>query len=77
MLLAAQLGQDVFAQQIAHADSSVASVASVVTVSLGVCSTHPSAASGAAELLRRADAYLYQAKAAGRHTVRGGELSAG
>ena len=74
MQLAAQLGQDVFAQQIAHADSSVASV---VTVSLGVCCAHPSAASGAAELLRRADAYLYQAKAAGRHTVRGGELSAG
>ena len=73
MQLASQLGQAVFAQQITHADSSVAPV---VTVSLGVCSTCACATSSASELLRQADAHLYAAKSLGRHQVNGGELLA-
>lgn len=73
MQLAAQLGQDVFALQIPHADSSVVPV---VTVSLGVCSTRECAKTTAAELLRGADAQLYAAKSGGRHQARGEELGA-
>jgi diguanylate cyclase (GGDEF)-like protein len=69
--VARQLGQQVFAQQIAHADSAAAPV---LTVSLGVCSKGVDAAGSAAELLRQADAQLYAAKAAGRHRACGAEL---
>ena len=75
MQVARQLGQQVFAQQIAHADSTAAPV---LTVSLGVCSKAAdvtgSATGSAAELLRVADIQLYTAKAAGRHQACGVEL---
>ena len=71
MTLAEQLGQRVFDQQIAHADSSVAPV---VTISLGVCSK-PEAGLGTAEaLLRGADAQLYLAKSGGRNRSCGAAL---
>ncbi len=71
ILLAERLGQQVFARQIEHADSSVAPV---VTVSLGVCGKHEEAAGTAEALLRGADAQLYVAKSRGRHQVAGAEL---
>ena len=71
--VARQLGQQVFAQGIAHADSVVAPV---LTVSLGVCSKGDAATGSATELLRQADAQLYAAKAGGRHQACGAELAA-
>ena len=70
--LAEQLGQEVFDQQIEHADSSVAPV---VTVSLGVSSKRKDAVGGAEALLREADAQLYNAKVRGRHQACGAELN--
>ena len=70
MTVAEELGQLLFVQQIAHAESPVAKV---VTVSLGVC-CKPSGAGhgGSAEaLMREADAQLYVAKARGRHQASG------
>jgi diguanylate cyclase (GGDEF)-like protein len=66
--VARQLGQQVFAQGIEHADSSAASV---VTVSLGVCTKREQASGTAGELLRQADAQLYAAKERGRNQVSG------
>ena len=71
MKLAAELGQQVFAQQIKHCGSSVAKA---VTVSLGVCSKREDVVGAAARLLRGADVQLYAAKAGGRHQVCGAEL---
>lgn len=63
--LAEQLGSQIAALQIAHADSSVAEY---VTVSLGVCSKPAGLAGGSvAELLRQADVQLYKAKQDGRN----------
>ncbi len=72
MQVARGLGQLVWAQAIAHADSSVAPV---LTVSLGVCSKAVQTSAGAAELIRVADLQLYTAKAAGRHQVCGVEMA--
>ncbi len=69
--VAKRIGQDIFAQQIVHADSSVAPV---ITVSLGVCSRRKDAPGSAATLLHGADAQLYAAKERGRHQVCGAEL---
>ncbi len=73
MNVADQLRQQVQAQRIEHADSSVAPV---VTVSLGVCSKPDNALGSAAALLREADARLYAAKAGGRNQACAGELAA-
>lgn len=70
--LARQLGQDVFAQQIAHADPGVASV---VTVSLGVCSRRGVSFASAEALLRGADEQLYAAKSGSRQQARGAALA--
>ncbi len=71
LTVARQLGQRVFEQQIAHAESSIATV---VTVSLGVC-THASGTVGTSEdLLRGADAQLYLAKSGGRNRACGAVL---
>jgi len=69
--LAEELGQQVFALQIAHAGSSVEAA---VTVSLGACSKRSDAAGSAAALLRGADEQLYAAKARGRHQACAAEL---
>jgi diguanylate cyclase (GGDEF)-like protein len=69
--LAAELGQQIAAQQIAHADSAVAPM---VTVSLGVCSKREDAVGSADALLREADAQLYKAKASGRNRTCAAEL---
>jgi diguanylate cyclase (GGDEF)-like protein len=71
MTVAKQLREQVFAQQIPHAESSVAPV---VTVSLGVCSKGADVGGSAELLLRLADAQLYEAKARGRHQACGVEL---
>ncbi len=71
MIVAEGLGQQVLAQQIEHADSSVAPV---VTVSLGVCSVHDVEKGCAEALLRGADAQLYFAKEHGRNQAFGAEL---
>jgi diguanylate cyclase (GGDEF)-like protein len=81
MMVAQELSQLLFVQQIAHADSSVAKV---VTVSLGVCCKHAGSTSGAAggefaggsaeALMREADAQLYVAKARGRHQASGAHM---
>ena len=73
MSLAQRLGQEVFARQIEHADSSAAAV---VTVSLGVCSRRSDDSGSAAALLREADAQLYAAKTQGRHRTCGAEMTA-
>lgn len=70
--LAERLGQQVFARQIEHADSSVAPV---VTVSLGVCCKSDGAVGSAAALLRGADAQLYIAKERGRNRTCWAELN--
>jgi diguanylate cyclase (GGDEF)-like protein len=71
--IARKLGDAVQALGIAHADSTVAAV---VTVSLGVCSTSGSTAGSAEALLRGADAQLYLAKAEGRNRSSGATLQA-
>ncbi len=71
MTVAEELGQLLFVQQIAHADSSVAKV---VTVSLGVCCKRAGAGGTAQALMREADAQLYVAKARGRHQASGAEM---
>jgi diguanylate cyclase (GGDEF)-like protein len=63
---AARLGQQIYAQKIAHADSSVAPV---VSLSLGVSCAQAAARFDPAELLRTADAQLYRAKSLGRNQV--------
>lgn len=73
MQVANRLGQEIFALQIAHADSTVAKV---VTISLGVCVKRKQSAGNADSLLRGADAQLYEAKNAGRHLARGAEMDA-
>ena len=73
MQLAHTLRQQVFEQQMTHADSSVADF---VTVSLGVCSQRQGEVGTASTLLRGADAQLYRAKAQGRHQVCGAEHDA-
>ena len=80
LAVARQLGAAVHALQIEHGDSAAASV---VTVSLGVCSRGACAAApatpalqgGAEALLHAADGQLYRAKAAGRHQTCGAELA--
>lgn len=63
--LAEQLGAEVAALQIAHADSAVGGY---VTVSFGVCSKPADVSGGSVvELLRQADVQLYKAKQAGRN----------
>ncbi len=74
MTVAEELGQLLFVQQIAHADSSVAKV---VTVSLGVCCKRAGAGGTAQALMREADAQLYVAKARGRHQASGAEMHEG
>jgi diguanylate cyclase (GGDEF)-like protein len=69
--LARHLGMAVEALGILHADSTVADV---VTVSLGVCSTSGDIPGSAEALLREADAQLYVAKGAGRNRCSGGML---
>lgn len=71
MQVAQHIGDAIFAQHIAHADSSVAPV---VTVSLGVCCKPPDTKGSAEALLRQADAQLYAAKAGGRHRTCGTEI---
>jgi diguanylate cyclase (GGDEF)-like protein len=73
MTVAEELGQLLFVQQIAHAESSVAQV---VTVSLGVCCKRAVSGSGgsAEALMREADAQLYVAKARGRHQASGADM---
>jgi diguanylate cyclase (GGDEF)-like protein len=73
MTVAEELGQLLFVQQIAHAESSVAKV---VTVSLGVCCkpAGPSTGGCAETLMREADAQLYVAKARGRHQACGAHM---
>ncbi len=66
--LADALRTQVAAQQIAHAESSVAPV---VTVSLGVSCARGDGAVSAGVLLLAADAQLYQAKSNGRNGVCG------
>ena len=71
MTVAEELSQLLFVQQIPHADSSVASV---VTVSLGVCSKRAGPGGSAEGLMREADAQLYVAKARGRNQACGAEM---
>ena len=65
------IGDQIFALQMAHADSSAAPV---VTVSLGVCCKPATTTGSALALLSQADAQLYAAKADGRHRVKGADL---
>lgn len=69
--VAQQLCQQVSDCQIPHLASDVASV---VTVSLGVCSMLPKASSTESELLGHADAQLYKAKGEGRNRICGCEI---
>ncbi len=71
--LARLLGQNLFDQHMAHADSSVAPV---VTASLGVCSVNGVCEVTADTLLRAADAQLYLAKSLGRNQTCGVSLGA-
>ncbi len=64
MHCARQLGEAIRALALPHAD---AGDTQIVTVSLGVCSTRPSAGKGdASDLVQAADQQLYTAKAQGR-----------
>ena len=74
MTVAEEFSQLLYVQQIPHADSSVASV---VTVSLGVCSKRAGLGGNAESLMREADAQLYVAKARGRHQASGEEMHEG
>ena len=71
MTVAEEFSQLLSVQQIPHADSSVASV---VTVSQGVCSKRGGVGGNAENLMREADAQLYVAKARGRHQISGAEM---
>ncbi len=71
--LAEQLGAAVQALHIEHGDSTVASA---VTVSLGVCTQAGNLPGSAANLLRAADAQLYRAKSEGRNRTCGAALDA-
>ena len=71
MTVAEEFSQLLSVQQIPHADSSVASV---VTVSLGVCTKRAGLGGSAERLMREADAQLYVAKARGRHQASGAEM---
>ena len=73
LTVAEQLRQRVEAQRIEHAG---ATVAAVITVSVGVCSSLATPNGSAAELVRQADAHLYTAKSGGRNQVCGAELDA-
>ena len=74
MHVAEQLGRNVLSQQIKHEDSTVASC---VTVSLGVCTKRLGSDCDAAALLRGADEQLYLAKEQGRNQSRGAGLASG
>jgi diguanylate cyclase (GGDEF)-like protein len=69
--LAENIRAKLFANAIAHANSSIAPV---VTVSLGVSSCIPQTDLDATELVRMADAQLYKAKVLGRNQVQSQEL---
>ncbi len=71
--VAQQLRQQVWDAQIPHAASETATV---VTISLGVCSMVPQADLSEAELLHYADVQLYRAKSQGRNQVCGIEAVA-
>jgi diguanylate cyclase (GGDEF)-like protein len=73
LAFARQLGAGVEALALAHAQSAVSPV---VTVSLGVCTASGNEPGSAEALLRRADAQLYAAKAAGRNRSCGVTLPA-
>jgi diguanylate cyclase (GGDEF)-like protein len=68
MKVAHELGANVDAEQIEHADSDAAPF---VSISLGVGTVRPSGAGGPSELLRAADQQLYVAKSRGRHQACG------
>ena len=72
LLKARQMRDAVFALDIAHAGSPVASV---VTLSIGVAATVPDEHSSPAELLAQADEHLYTAKRSGRNQAYAGEPS--
>jgi diguanylate cyclase (GGDEF)-like protein len=72
MHVAERLGQQVFAKQIEHADSTAAAC---VTVSLGVCAKRPDSGGDASDLLAGADEHLYLAKEQGRNKTCGAELA--
>ena len=72
IMVARHLGQLVQDLNIEHAESSVASI---VTVSLGVATRPPDAVRDPAQLLREADAQLYLAKSGGRNRTCGIVLS--
>jgi diguanylate cyclase (GGDEF)-like protein len=73
LVLARQLGEQIHAQQMEHAESLVAPF---VTISLGVASMRQLAGGSAAALLHEADAQLYLAKASGRNRACGAGLHA-
>jgi diguanylate cyclase (GGDEF)-like protein len=66
--VARELGANVAAEQIEHADSEAATM---VTVSLGVCTKPPASQDTPSVMLREADAQLYLAKSSGRHRACG------
>lgn len=71
MLVAELLRQQVYSEQIPHGDSSVASM---VTVSLGVACVQGSAEMDVTRLLGLSDAQLYESKSKGRNQVSGAHL---
>jgi diguanylate cyclase (GGDEF)-like protein len=72
MQVAESIGQQIFAQQIAHSDSSVARF---VTLSMGVCCKPQTATGTSQALVAQADEQLYAAKTGGRHRVCGLEFN--
>jgi diguanylate cyclase (GGDEF)-like protein len=72
MHLAATLCRRVQEQNIPHADSSIASM---VTISVGVCSVSGRVACPVEELVRGADAQLYRAKSLGRNRSCGTDMA--